>query len=473
MRQMRYLAVSVILLGACTKPHPPATGLTTHDVCNVVAFGASPDDAVADTAALQAAIDACAGAGGRVVVPAGAFDTGMLTLGSDMILDLNEGAILRLIPDIALFPEIVVPRPGANADRFRTAFYAPGVTGLSIVGTGAIDGNGPDFWDDNYYQSGLRRPTLPRPQPVIEISDCKNVSVTGLTLRNLPAAALRLHRCTDTHVQDLTIWNDPRSPNTDGIQVRDSSNVLIEGVRISTGDDAIVLKSDERIVENVRVRSSVLESDDSGIRFGTGSAVGVRNSVFSDIEIRRSRYGIAIFMIDGGRHDNNLFENISISTGSRHARDYAVFVDIDRRTADRSLGEIDNLTFRNVSVTTDANILIAGSPESSLGTLNLSGVRMKLVSPLIDLERAASKPRGNINIESQAGSVDYSGELATVTIAHVQQLNVDGLVLDDAANSMRADVVLIDAHPSVWKGVESFTEGTPRKMRLNMRGEGE
>lgn len=466
---MSCTAVWALLVSACVQPAGRPPELSGAPVCNILDYGAVADDRRADTAALQSAIDSCAGRRGRVIVPPGSFETGMLTLGSDMTLHLDSGALIQLVADIDLYPEIVVPRPDGDADRFRTAFYAPGATNLLITGSGVIDGNGPEFWDTDYYSSGLRRPTRPRPQPVFELSDCRHVSLTGITIRNLPAAAIRFHRCTDTRAADLTIQNDPRSPNTDGIQVRDSSDIVIERVRISTGDDAIVLKSDERAVENIKVRASVLESDDSGIRFGTGSAIGVRNSVFSDIEIRNSRYGIAIFQIDGGRHANNLFENISIRTGSRHVRDFAIFIDIDRRTADRELGEIDSLTFRNISIETDASILIAGNPLAPLGSLTFESIRIGLTDPLVEVGTTGSKPRGNVNIEPQPGSADYSNEPATVVIAHAGKLEISGMSFTDSGVSRPADLLLIAPSEVSLRDVEARSVGSFRATRIETR----
>ncbi|GIX18346.1 MAG: hypothetical protein KatS3mg120_0022 [Erythrobacter sp.] len=308
-------------------------------VCDIRDHGAASGDGAHDTAAIQAAVDACAGTGGTVLVPAGEWSTGLVRLGSHMVLELAEGAVLALHPDIALFPAVEIARD-ADITPARAALLADGVSGLSITGAGRIEGNGDAFWDKDFYASGLARPTLPRPGPVIELANCRDTHVAGITLANMPAYALRFHRCERVSARGITIRNDPRSPNTDGIQIRDTSNAVISGVDIRTGDDAIVLKSGDRPVDNILVENSYLESDDAALKFGTGSRVGVTNSVFRNLTIAHSRYGIALFMIDGGTHRNNLFEDIAITTGGRHPRQFPIFIDIDRREADRKLGRI-------------------------------------------------------------------------------------------------------------------------------------
>lgn len=389
------------------------------------------DDDANDTVAIQAAIDQCATMGGKVILGPGLWRTGGLILRSEMEFHLAAGAVLQLIPDIALYPALEGPGEAAGNQRFIVGLHAPFVERLIISGPGKIDGQGPQFWDKDFYKLGLPRPTLPRPEPLLELADCKNVVVRDLTMIDLPAYAIRLHRCDGARVENVTIRNDPRSPNTDGVQIRDSSNVTITGADIATGDDAIVLKSRARAVENIVVENSILESDDAALKFGTGSAIGVRNSVFRDLTIRNSRYGIAIFQIDGGTHADNRFERISIHTGGRHKRTFPIFVDIDRRDADRNWGKIERHVFDSISIDTSGAILIAGNPAAPIRDLVLSRLSMTMRAPMVDVTQTPGKPRGNVQIKAQAGSVDLGQENAHVVLGHIDGLNLRDIAIDD------------------------------------------
>ena len=76
-------ASTAMMLGAPTHAAPnPAP-------CDVRSFGAVADDGQADTAAIQRAIDSCAGSGQAVIIPAGQFDSGGLTLRSNLHLHLS------------------------------------------------------------------------------------------------------------------------------------------------------------------------------------------------------------------------------------------------------------------------------------------------------------------------------------------------------------------------------------------------
>ncbi|APE26888.1 glycoside hydrolase family 28 protein [Aurantiacibacter gangjinensis] len=423
---------------------PLAAGASSNSQrCDIRDFGAVSRDESADTDAIQQAVDQCSGTGGTVLVPAGDWSTGTVRLGSNMTFLIDDGAVLSLHPDIALFPETIIRQDEGTAS-VRAALLADGVTGLRIDGAGRIEGNGEAFWDEDFYDSGLRRPTLPRPGPVIELANCRDTHLSGITMTNMPAYAVRFHACSDVSATGITIRNDPRSPNTDGIQIRDTSNMRISDVDIRTGDDAIVLKSGQRPVDNILVEDSYLESDDAALKFGTSSHVGVTNSVFRNLQIRNSRYGIAIFMIDGGMHQNNVFENIDIETGGRHLRQFPIFIDIDRRDADRSLGRVVDTVFRDMTIMTGGASLIAGNPEAPIEGLSLQNITISVSGP-IDLATASSKPRGNIEIEGQRGSVDYSSANAHFALGHIRGLSLNDIaIVEQHGASTRADMFMQD-----------------------------
>src|SRR4051794_12906085 len=73
-------------------------------VCDVKAYGAQGDGIARDTAAIQAAIDACAGTGGSVVLKGGTFLSGMIRLKSGMKFRVEAGASLKGTQDDADYP---------------------------------------------------------------------------------------------------------------------------------------------------------------------------------------------------------------------------------------------------------------------------------------------------------------------------------------------------------------------------------
>ena len=134
--------------------------LKTDDTkdCNVLAFGAKGDNATEDTVAVQAAINACAGAAaGAVVLPAGhVFLTMPLTLLSHTTLIVAKGATLLASPEINRWPNSThgvtchtTPYEAKNpvyVPQLENYIWVGNTTGVTITGGGVIDGQGWRWW---------------------------------------------------------------------------------------------------------------------------------------------------------------------------------------------------------------------------------------------------------------------------------------------------------------------------------------
>lgn len=442
------LLLPVALLASCVvmaESYPDGlaeTRLATGGlVCDVRLYGAYPGDETDDTAGIQTAVDDCKGKGGKVLLEGGRYLAGSIELGSHMTFAIAAGSRLSAIPDIERFPlrKDVSATGNAGAlsgdgySEYRAFLYASKATGLTIEGPGMLDGQGPLFWDPGFIEGSQPRPSLPRPQQMIELVDGTDLTVRDLTLVDAPAYSIRFYRSDRVRAENIKIRNHPRSPNTDGIQIRDTSNAIIRGADINTGDDAIVIKSYARMVENVIVTDSILTSDDSAIKFGTAGYTGVRNSLFSNIIIRDSRYGIALFQMDGGLYQYNRFHNIQVETGGRWPRTYAVYVDVDRRREDSPWGRIEGLTFSEIESFSGGNWLIAGNGKSKIRDLTLRNVSLRLPERIADLSATVRKPRGNTLLTPNADSEDYSKVQAHFALANIAGLTVDGLTIDALA----------------------------------------
>lgn len=443
-------------------------------ICDVRSFGAVADDGMADTAAIQAAIDACKDKGGRVIVPSGTWDTGAFTFGSDMVFELRGGATLKLIPDMRLYPEVNPEEgPGAGLRPFHVAFWGAGVHNLTIEGGGEIDGSGPEFWDENFYDLGIGRPTLPRPQPAMELADCSNTHVRNIHFRNMPAYALRFNRCDRVSAVDVSVINDIRSPNTDGIQIRDTDNAFITRAYIVTGDDGIVIKSELKVVDNLIVSDSYIESDDGAIKYGTASRRGIRNATFSNIVINNSRFGISLFQIDGGDFTNNRFDNIIIKTGGRRDRTYPIYVDISRRNERRDLGTIDGLVFSNILIDSNSTSLIAGNSERLIRGLTLENISVVARDEMVDVRTGEGKPKGNRDIVRTEQTEDYSRLPAFFVIGNTDGLTASGIRIDERAGpSGYSGIALVNVDRALIRGLTIdgdaspilLSEGTPEPV---------
>ena len=436
-----------------------SSALPVAGVCDIARFGAVPGDAP-QTRAIQSAIDACANAGGgRVLVPAGRWTTGTLILKSRIELHLAMGAVLRGSPSMADYPwldrrlddhnksiaQAVVADPEKlavnEAEGQRALIYARDVEDVAITGFGTIDGQGEKFWDEGFLTSGMGRPTTPRPRPWIWFRDAKQVTVRDVTLIASPRYFLSFETSSDVDVDGVRIRAHPLSPNSDGIQIEGGRDYRIRGVSIRTGDDAIVLKSSNAPVEHVSISDSYLQSDDAAFKLGTGSTHPIRHVRMRNVQIADTRFGIALFMKDGGVFEHLDIDGLSIVTRSRHRTEYPIYVDLDRRFPDSKLGAIRHVRIANARIETRGNLLFGGHPDAPIEDLRLETLDLTVATP-VDTATLTGKPRGNAMLAGQVPGADFAQVSAHVTAGHVRALRIDGLRLHGAAADLGARAAL-------------------------------
>jgi hypothetical protein len=407
------------------------TRIGSIPVVNVIEYGARGDGRTLNTTAIQAAIDAAAKrGGGTVYVPNGTFLSGTLVLKSNIVLYLETGATLLGSASLSdyVFLQSRPERIAAISNKTKAEdygslhlLYAGGARNITIAGSGTIDGNGRSFWDDNF------APRV-RPNQMIQFEDCEDIRVENIRIRNSPFWALHVLSSKRIRIDGVTILNDRRGPNTDGIDINSSSDVSITNCFIDTGDDAICFKSlfEDEPVTNVTVANCVLSSDDSALKLGTRSFGIIQNITVMNCVIRQSTYGISLFMKDGGTYQDLRFSNLTIETSMHEGRTravYPIFVDVERRGPDSKLGRVKNISFSQISITTTGHSLISGSPESPVEGIYFNDVRVRL--PQMDQMRNQSKPRGVSGLSRP--ELDFASVPSLFTFAYVRGLHVRNL----------------------------------------------
>jgi polygalacturonase len=147
MKHAPSLTVLIALVGACVHSSEPAENTQENasgtPSCDVHDFGAKGDGVSKDTAAIQAAIDACAGKGGTVHLRQGTFLSGMIRLKSSMTFHVHGGATLLGSHDDADYPDTSPPTTNIELRNCKKALvYAESANDLHVTGAGTIDGNG-------------------------------------------------------------------------------------------------------------------------------------------------------------------------------------------------------------------------------------------------------------------------------------------------------------------------------------------
>jgi polygalacturonase len=318
-------------------------------VCDPRDYGAKADGKTKDTAAIQAAIDACAGTGGTVLLTNGTFLSGMITLKSDLTFRLDPSATLMGTQDDADYPSTSPPTNNTQLNNCRKSLvYAESAKNVRIDGGGTIDGNGNLA---KWIGPSSVHPEYTRPM-AIYTALCTNVAIDGITVKNAAMWGVVNLEADGLSLTNLTI-DSTLSGNRDGIDVVDCHHVVIANDTIRSEDDSICIKSgssvgvDDVMVKNCHVQQSIVAN---GLKFGTASYGSFSNVTFQDILVENvDKAAMAVESVDGADISNITFDHITV-----HQAGSPIFILLgDRGTIPtggvHKVGTIDGVTFTNIS----------------------------------------------------------------------------------------------------------------------------
>lgn len=290
-------------------------------VVYITKYGASPKaKAQVNQSAINKAIDICSRAGGgRVIVPAGLYNTGAITMKSKVNLVVDKGATLLFVFQPELYPVVPTRWEGLDCWNLSPCIYAYKVKDVAITGEGTIDGGGTNdtWWKwcgaekfgwkpgtisqrngsraqlQKYAEDGISFDKRKfgskdglRPQ-LINFNQCENILIENVTLLRSPFWVIHPLLSKNITVRGVHINND--GPNGDGCDPESCDNVLIENCYFHTGDDCIAIKSGrnndgriwDRPSENIIIRNCKMADGHGGIVIGSEITGGCRN-VFAE-----------------------------------------------------------------------------------------------------------------------------------------------------------------------------------------------
>ena len=375
-------------------------GSVQHKDYNILRYGAVGDGSTKDTEAIQRTIDVCAqNGGGTVRVPPGTYLIGTIQLRSNINLHLEEGAVLLASTERSDYPpELGTPNRQHDGKEIRDwssnagrehLIVARKEKDVSITGHGTINGQGKVFFG---YDGSGREPIASgangwRPFRMIAFVECRDVTVQDVSLIDASGFSLWPFGCDTVAIRGITIRSD--GPNTDGIDVDCSRNVRISDCFVSTGDDAIALKSGTsrfggRVVacENITVTNCCLSSKTCGVRIGYEGDAPIRNCTFSNLTISNTRTGLNMLVpyhpkygIDHGPSiENIVFQNIVMDVNQ------AFFLSIDDKA--RRPGCIRNIVFSDIIATSRRASYIGGSESICIEKVRFDNVELTLTGEM-------------------------------------------------------------------------------------------
>jgi polygalacturonase len=312
------------LAGAADISNAPPLPKIPSTVFNIADHGAAPGDADDAAKAIQLTIDAASAAGGGIVeIPPGEFVAGPFHLASDIDLQLDAGAMLKMLP--------IDKYPGGTSDP-DSFISGRGLHDVSITGPGTIDGQGAPWWPLVKTQPGIRRPRM------IALSACDRLLIENVHLQNSPMFHIAISgHSTNVTVRGVTIRapasTDPVNPshNTDACDVS-GSHVLIENCDVSVGDDDFTCgggTSDVHIIH-------CTYGNGHGVSIGSPTAGGVSDITVEDCTFTNTECGIRI-KSDRGRGgvvQRLTYRNLKMTNVGFPILIYAAYMAPDRKYRD-------------------------------------------------------------------------------------------------------------------------------------------
>ncbi|XP_072977000.1 polygalacturonase QRT2-like [Typha angustifolia] len=148
---------------------------------------------------------------------------------------------------------IVAPeKPSAwNGKKADMWLKFDSVNGLTFHGSGLIDGRGSNWWNQSCKRNPKMGCTTTAPT-AIRFVHCNDLVVRNMMFMNSPQTHVTIENSDRVRVSSLNITANATSPNTDGIHIQASQNVVVFNTTIATGDDCISIgdRSSNLLVKN-------------------------------------------------------------------------------------------------------------------------------------------------------------------------------------------------------------------------------
>ena len=398
--------------------------------CNVSAFGAKADGQTVNTAAIQKAIDSCAGkGGGKVVLEGGTFVSGPIVLKSNIDLDIAKGSTLLGSSNHADYPEKTEFR---NPGR-QSLISAENASNLSITGGGVVDGAGESWWKEarGVRDHGVMGASVFRPRLIV-LDHCHHITIEGVTVQNSPSWQIVPYYSDDITIRNVRVLADPHSPNTDAIDPFSSSNMRIDHVYADVGDDNIAIKSGAINSPGPDSPSHDITITDCtfmhghGLSIGSEIAGGAQNITARNIHFEGTDQGIRIKANrDRGNDVSNIsFSNIDmkdVRTAILISEYYPKVLPPDGDNSPQPVGRLTphfhDIKIENVRAT-GSNVagVIVGLPESPVTKVELKNVSISAKTGMTISNAVVDG--SNVSLHADSGDAIIKGPAATVNFTN-------------------------------------------------------
>jgi len=350
----------------------------------ITAFGAIGDGVTLNTKAIQRTIDACAQAlGGEVEIPPGKFLTGSLQLKSNVrIFFQSTNSELLGSGNPADYPLATARWEGMEKPAYLALIRADHANHIAITGSGIIQGD-----------LNIGKLRNPRGPTLIELVECKNVRIVGVTLRGNRMWTLHPTYCQDVVIQNLTIQTT--GGNSDGIDPDSCQHLVIDHCTFDTGDDNIAIKSGKgqegvrvgRPCEDLLIQYCTFIKGYSSIAFGSELSGGIRNVTIRYCDFKKGRTALYLKSRPGraGYIDGVTVEYVTAGPEPLLEIDtnYKSNPDSQGVPGPAGLTKFSNIKITNARVSGNQAVKVSATPENPADGIILRGITGTCAEPWI------------------------------------------------------------------------------------------
>ncbi|HEY4784952.1 MAG TPA: glycosyl hydrolase family 28 protein [Bacteroidales bacterium] len=350
-------------------------------VFNITSYGAVSSTTVDNTGAIQQTINTCSAAGGGIVViPAGTFLSGPISMKNNINLQISAGATLTMLPYGSGNGTVPGTYPNSGTtDDYTDFIYGKNITNIEVSGSGTIEGQGSDWWTAYKANNAISRPCM------IRFDGCTNIAILGITLQNAPNVHITIGKSSsNATISGITINAPSTSPNTDGIDTW-APNIDINNCTIACGDDNIAMDSGS---QNITIKHCAF-----GV--GHGCSIGSYASGITNIKVDSCTFNGTTSGIRmksnrtrGGVEQNLSYSNITMTgvTNPIYITSYYPSAPSSpssdpAQAVTSTTPSWTHITLKNIIITGSSNAgILWGLPEQSISDIVLDNVKISATS---------------------------------------------------------------------------------------------
>ncbi|KAL6512138.1 hypothetical protein OROGR_021735 [Orobanche gracilis] len=337
---------------------------------NVDEFGAVGDEVSDDTKAfLDAWKQACSASNSVLLVP----ENRRYLVQAARFKGPCAGSLRIQIDGTIVAPDDIKNWDPKNP-RTWLGFY--NISKVSLQGHGVIDGSGSKWWAASCKRNKTN---------ALTIDSSSAVKVKDITIQNGQQMNFAIARSDSIRVTGVKVTAPWDSPNTDGIHITASTNVVLEKCKIGTGDDCVSIVSGS---SNIKMKN-IFCGPGHGISIGSlgqNNSTGIVEKVVLDnAYLRNTTNGLRIKTWQGGTgHVKGVrYQNVRMDDVSNPIIIDQFYCDSTKTCQNQtSAVEISGIMYRNISGTSKSKEAMTFACSNSVPCTNivLNNINLQLTN---------------------------------------------------------------------------------------------